>query len=353
MDRKRLIAAVLLLFVAACAPRPMSGSLLPVGDAPASASLVPVLAASLRSEAPEGSSDDVVALSGVASHYEALEVSIPPNHKKGKVEAASRPDPATSFAVKDSRAFDRTGFQGLIGRSLEAHGGPGQDVFVFVHGFNTNYPEAVFRMAQLLHDSGTSETSVLVSWPSFGQLLRYSADRERSIYSRDFLEAVLKDIAAQPKVGRVHIVAHSMGAMLAMETVRQASFKGDPALLGKLGKIVLIEPDLDFGVFTTQLDDIGSLRNHITVIVTKDDFALAVSKKLAGGLPRLGNLDVNAGGPVDVIKSRGVRVIDITRFRDCDKVIRHSNYTCVVDQLRPIIAGRRPESQLALTRRGG
>jgi hypothetical protein len=56
---------------------------------------------------------------------------------------------------------------------------------------------------------------------------------------------------------------------------------------------------------------------------------------------------------VDVIKSRGVRVIDITSIKDCDKVVRHSNYTCVVDRLRPIIAGKRPDSEFAFSGRPG
>ena len=63
--------------------------------------------------------------------------------------------------------------------------------------------------------------TVLFSWPSRNKLLDYISDRESALWSRDALETALDSLGANPNVGRVHIVAHSMGSMLTVEGLRQ------------------------------------------------------------------------------------------------------------------------------------
>jgi esterase/lipase superfamily enzyme len=42
-------------------------------------------------------------------------------------------------------------------------------LFVFVHGFNTNFDEGVYRVAQIVHDSEMNAAPVLFNWPSRGR----------------------------------------------------------------------------------------------------------------------------------------------------------------------------------------
>ena len=44
---------------------------------------------------------------------------------------------------------------------------------------------SVFRLAQIVHDSGTDSVPVLVTWPSRGSLTAYGYDRESTNYSRN------------------------------------------------------------------------------------------------------------------------------------------------------------------------
>jgi esterase/lipase superfamily enzyme len=63
-------------------------------------------------------------------------------------------------------------------------------VLVFVHGFNNRFDDAVYRFAQIVHDSKAQVIPVLFTWPSLGEtrLRAYTYDRESANYSRDALE---------------------------------------------------------------------------------------------------------------------------------------------------------------------
>ena len=58
-------------------------------------------------------------------------------------------------------------------------------------------------------------------WPSKAGLFDYAYDRDSAMFSRDDFEHVLSSIVSAPSASRVHIVAHSMGTMLALESLRQ------------------------------------------------------------------------------------------------------------------------------------
>lgn len=80
-----------------------------------------------------------------------------------------------------------------------------------------------------------------------------------------------------PEVREINILAHSMGNWLVVEALRQAKMNGHGTFNGKLADVMLASPDLDVNVFRTQLDIIGSLTRPMTVLVSGDDKALALS----------------------------------------------------------------------------
>jgi esterase/lipase superfamily enzyme len=135
------------------------------------------------------------------------------------------------------------------------HSGPKRRAFVFVHGYNTRYDEAVFRFAQIVHDSETSGAPILFSWPSRGDPLGYAYDRESANYSRTDLETVLQEAVTKPDVDEVVIMAHSMGGWLTIEALRQMSIRNG-GLPGKIRDVILAAPDLDVDVFRRQMQDI-------------------------------------------------------------------------------------------------
>jgi esterase/lipase superfamily enzyme len=75
---------------------------------------------------------------------------------------------------------------------------PKRQALVFIHGFNVSFEEAVFRFAQIVHDSRANVAPVLFSWPSKGSPFAYEYDSESPNYSRDALEALLRALTAVP-----------------------------------------------------------------------------------------------------------------------------------------------------------
>ncbi len=196
-------------------------------------------------------------------------------------------------------------------------------VLVFVHGFNTRFTDAALRFAQIAHDTNSGAAPILFSWPSRGGLLNYSYDKESANFSRGDLAYVLRTAADSPAVAEVTVLAHSMGAWLAMEALRQVALE-DNSDLAKINNIVLASPDIDVDVFRRQLDDIGAQRPLITVFTSSRDRALGISSVVAGGVTRVGGVHVE-----DATYQREVR------RRAGVSLHRHQSFA----------AGRRPQSQ--------
>jgi esterase/lipase superfamily enzyme len=115
---------------------------------------------------------------------------------------------------------------------------------------------------------------------------------------------VLSSIVSAPGASRVHIIAHSMGTMLALESLRQLYARYGDTVTGRIGAVVFAAPDIDMDVFSSAIGRIGPLAGKITVVTSTNDRALALSGGIAGGMTRVGAAEKTA------IERLGVRVID-------------------------------------------
>ncbi len=258
-------------------------------------------------------------------------ISVPPDHKPGRIEtpAFGNPNPDHHFAVRQQSELDASEFGEQLAAQLSGRVGVDRDVLVYVHGFNTSLDEARFRLAQIVVDTRFGGVPVLFTWPSRAQLLAYGADKEVAMASRAALRNLFQTIAATPGVGRVQIIAHSMGTWLTMEALDEAALSGSPDLHGKLGNVMLAAPDIDLSVFREQLAPLDP--SHFSVFVSKDDRALQISASLQGDR-RLGSLDPGSDHDRDLIEKLGVGVYDISDlsttlighdvYADAPKVIR-------------------------------
>ena len=329
-----ILAAVVLL-TGGCASRPGSEVLEPIANVPVHTDKVRVLVATTRER---GSPEDPNAFTAKRAkdlNFSALTVSIPPKHVTGEIEwpDTTPPDPSRHFITTERDFLDANGFMEQI-RARAREGGPeANDVLVFVHGYNTLYEEAVYWLAQIVHDSGFKGTAVLFAWPSMGKVPLYLADREASTYSRDYFEQALLKMSKMPEVKEINILAHSMGNWLAVETLRQAKMKGHGDFNGKLAEVILASPDLDVTVFRTQLDVIGKLPRPITVLVSGDDKALALSTKLAGDVDRAGRVTADDARAIAAAKKYNLQVVDLTGVDDGEGN-HHSKYS----KSAPVIA---------------
>ena len=156
---------------------------------------------------------------------------------------------------------------------MRAHKSPSRRVLVFVHGFNTSFESALFSFAQIVHDSKADVTPVLFTWPSRGSVFEYKYDRESANFSRDALEKLLNRLIKSPNVDEVTVLAHSMGAWLATESLRQMAIR-EGRIPDKIGAVILAAPDLDVDVFRAQLNSLGKPRPRFIVFVSQRDRAL-------------------------------------------------------------------------------
>jgi esterase/lipase superfamily enzyme len=311
----RLAGLLLVMALQGCATR-AEGVLRPVAVEAAGSSQVSMLVVSTR--AP--STDPGVVFSGARGDVprtEVVTVSIPPHHRVGVVEWPRRPlaDPRRDFATLAVTPTDRD--QSLAW--FEAQKSDGR-VLIFVHGFNVTFESAVYHYAQLVHDAAPKAAPVLFTWPSRGSVTAYVYDRESANYSRDALEDLLRLAARSPDVHEVTLFAHSMGTWLAMEALRQYAIREgrvDP----KIDNVILAAPDLDVDVFLRQFAALGPSRPHFTFLVSRDDHALAVSKILAGGVTRVGAVDITQEPYRSELEhTPDVTVVDMTRLRTGDRV---------------------------------
>jgi esterase/lipase superfamily enzyme len=187
---------------------------------------------------------------------------------------------------------------------LLAQAGGGADVLIYVHGFNQTFETAALDAARLTDGIKFRGQTMVFSWPSKAELLDYAYDRDSAMWSRDAFERVLSSIVSAPGSGRVHIVAHSMGTMLTLESLRQLYARYGDTVAGRIGAVVFAAPDIDMDVFSAAISRIGPLAGKITVVTATNDRALELSGRLAGGMTRVGAAEKAA------IERLGVRVID-------------------------------------------
>ncbi len=211
-----------------------------------------------------------------------------------------------AVGLDDWRLNDVEPVSGEVG-DLLAQAGGGQDVLIYVHGFKQTFETAALDAVQLSDGIKFRGRTMVFSWPSRAGFFDYAYDRDSAMWSRDDFERVLLSIVAAPGGGRVHIVAHSMGTMLALESLRQLHARYGGAAEQRIGAVVFAAPDIDMDVFSSAINRIGPLARKITVIAATNDRALALSGRLAGGMKRVGAAEKAT------IERLGVRVIDASQ----------------------------------------
>jgi esterase/lipase superfamily enzyme len=269
---------------------------------------VPIFVVSTRASKSGGPDD----LSDGTS--ESLQtVTVPPGHKPGVIERPTfgAEDPKRHFTISAYRGLGEDDFKRELTEHFAGRAGADRDVLLYIHGLDTGYDEARYRLARLVIDGRFGGVPVLFTWPASGGLFDYEAVKQGASASRDRLARLFLVLGAIPDVGHIQIVAQSMGSWLTMEALRQDALAGHPDLDGKLGEVMLAAPDIDLGVFREQLAKIDPAR--VSVLVLANDRALSISRRLAGDRPRVGALNPRDPKDAGLLDSLGVNVYDLAR----------------------------------------
>ncbi|HUZ66499.1 MAG TPA: alpha/beta hydrolase [Beijerinckiaceae bacterium] len=252
-----------------------------------------------------------------SAHYALDMVSVPPDHRTGQIERPlfGRADPARNFALTLARPLGKDEFLNQVTTYLSGRVGSNRDILLYVHGYNTSEQEALFRLAQIVADGRFGGVPVLFTWPADGGPLSYVSDKDRATASRDALEKLLSNLSHVSGLGRIHVLAHSMGSWLAMEALRENAIAGHPSLDGRLGQVMLAAPDIDLSVFRQQLKRIGD-PGRVSIFVSSNDRALSLSTQIHGDRPRLGSMNPRNPHDKAELKRLGVHVYDLSGYSD-------------------------------------
>ena len=281
--RCALMAALMIVLVA-CTPR---GQVTLAPEAAAVGQVEQIFIGTTRQQGQDGAfgsrRSEVV-------RFARYDVSVPPNREVGKINWPMRgvvPDPARHFLTTDQEVYQTPGaFQTDLARQLATTNG---EAVIFVHGYNSNFAEGVYRVAQFAHDLELPGTVVLYSWPSAAEPLGYAYDRDSAMFARDGLERLIHEVS-RAGAKRILLVAHSMGSGLTMEALRSAAIRGDRQTLNGLGGVILISPDIDVDVFREQARAVGTLPQPFVIFGSDRDKFLRLSAAMTGQEERLGSL---------------------------------------------------------------
>jgi esterase/lipase superfamily enzyme len=250
-------------------------------------------------------------------------------------------DPKKHFTMQEVKALSRDDYLRLIKERLQASKRFKDHAVVFIHGFNTTFDFAIYRAAQMAYDMQFDGAPFVYSWPSKGQLglQDYGYDRGSAEQAEPYLKEFLNLVTRESGAKTISIIAHSMGNLVLLPVLREMKNAAPPGV--EISQIILAAPDVDRDRFEFLASEIKGMARGTTLYVASNDWALELSKRLAGSVARAG--DSPAGGPILV---PGIDTIDITATSSDMFSLHHSGYaekTALLNDIQLIIqTGERP-----------
>ena len=251
---------------------------------------------------PEPTWEELVKLGGQGEDYRAFGLDMTKVTEIGEVELTPY-----SLMVVDGQ-LKRTGesqaaletekakFIELVRSRLERTAQ--KDVYLYVHGFNNSFYDAIARSAILWHSIGRQGVFMAYTWPAgYGGPFGYFYDRESGEFTIFHLREMIKVLVEVPGLERLHIVAHSRGTDVATTALRELNIalraqgkKVQESL--KLETLMLAAPDLDLEVFSQRfwMENLGAAAKRTVVYFSSEDDAIGLSNWLFGSKTRIGTL---------------------------------------------------------------
>ena len=222
------------------------------------------------------------------------QVTVPKTHRPGAVDSPSifrlefSENPVRHVVLRSIEPIEKEPFfERLKGdvknRQLD-------QIFLFVHGFNVSFEEAMKRAAQVAYDMNYQGVPLVYSWPSRGRATAYIADTAVVRLSARRLADFIEDLAIHRPAHRINLIAHSMGSRAvadALELVHHRRFaKSEDTQV--FDQLLFAAPDVDADLFGEMLPSFHAVSNRVTLYGSDSDWALCASRYLHGAAPRAG-----------------------------------------------------------------
>jgi esterase/lipase superfamily enzyme len=205
-----------------------------------------------------------------------------------------------------------------------------KDVFIFIHGVDNTFDDAILRAGEVWHFMGRVGVPVVYSWPAgYGGIRGYARDRESGEYTIFHLKCFLQMVASCPGVERIHLIAHSRGCDVAVTALRELHIayhaKGQHTWAElKLENLVLAAPDLDQDVFMQRFvaENLIRAAKRTTIYTSTTDQMLELADFVFGGRRRLGAL-----GPRDFSPQSRAALAKLPNLQFVDCKVTHATTT--------------------------
>lgn len=246
--------------------------------------------------------EQVVEWSGQGDHHPDWSLELTQVEAKGSVVITGQDlevvDGTLRRKPEAQEVFDaaRAAFAADLASKLES--ARSKDVYLYVHGFNNTFYDAIARSAILWHSISRQGVFIAYTWPAgSGGLRGYFYDRESGEFTVYHLRELIRLIAEVPEVERLHIIAHSRGTDIATTALRELNIQFraqglDPQQALKLETIMLAAPDLDLDIFTQRfwLENLGPAARRAVIYFSGEDDAIGLSNWLFKSRTRIGTL---------------------------------------------------------------
>jgi esterase/lipase superfamily enzyme len=319
----------------------MQGVIVPTAETAEGASRVPVLIATTRQRSTGDAGEMFSSEGASAMSYARVIVSIPPDdaRKIGAIQWPVSPpgDPRRDFVTVSAEHLDKRGFSAALTTAAKAT--RRSTAMIFVHGFSNRFDDAAYRLAQIAQDSKAPAIPILFSWPSQGVvgLDAYQADREIAGQSSGPLDQLIDTVALNPNVRAITVLCHSMGCLPTLDALRsRASRTGK--IGGKVKNVLLVAPDVDAISFQEQMQQMGNVRPRFALFLSQDDHALKISKSIAGGATRLGDVNPDEEPYKSAFGREKILVFDLTHLQGAPHSRAFDSVTSVMGMIERRLA---------------
>jgi len=217
-------------------------------------------------------------------HFGIATVSIPPNHVIGEIEQPAwwklefHRDPRKHFTLS-AAIVGKNAFYRSVSRYLNDYCPKNKRVFVFVHGYDVSFDEAIFRAAQITVDTKFDGAPIVYDWASWSSVANYVADKVSILSSVRGMEDFLNEVADQTGATTIDVIAHSMGnygVLSALDNLARTN------RLPRINQLILAAPDIDIVRMKQIVPELVATKKigRITLYASSRDLALQASTKV-------------------------------------------------------------------------
>ena len=197
-----------------------------------------------------------------------------------------------------------------------------KDIFIYVHGYKVVFENPLLVASELWHFLGYDGVFIAYSWPSTPKRVAYFKDIETSSLTARNLRMLLKFLAQNTDVERIHLVGYSAGTRVIIDAIEQLAFQYTASTKEqiqtelRIANVSLVGSDYDRARFGGAMAD-GFLKvPAVTTIYTSGhDSALGLSRWIfhEQRLGELANAAISSQTARDFLLSTDdIYVVDVT-----------------------------------------